>query len=212
MLSVLDNDLTVHQNVIDPYGRKQRLFVGCAVLDLVVIKNDDIGPVAFFYHSACREPHTGRRPRGHLSYGFFERQDLLLANVTCDQACVISVSSRMCKADRIDLADLFRSARVTADACPWKLESGDDVLLAHHMVDGVHAALALHYEVVGRVRRVLVPFFRYLGEILAFETGILFVLSVDQDNVVPAAGRLDDVPPARRAGLKFILKPYPNGR
>jgi len=43
MFAILNSDRTVHQNIIDAYRRQQRLFVGRAVLDLVIVEYNDVG-------------------------------------------------------------------------------------------------------------------------------------------------------------------------
>ena len=48
VLAVFDDNLTVYQNVVDTGRRSEGIFVGRVILNLVVIEDDDIGPVTFF--------------------------------------------------------------------------------------------------------------------------------------------------------------------
>jgi len=42
MLALFDDDLSIDKHVVDPFGREKRLLVGCAILNFVVIEDDDI--------------------------------------------------------------------------------------------------------------------------------------------------------------------------
>jgi len=42
VLALFDDDLSIDKHVVDPFGREKRLLVGCAILNFVVIEDDDI--------------------------------------------------------------------------------------------------------------------------------------------------------------------------
>jgi len=48
VLPVVDNNLPVDQDIIDPARKNEWMLVGGVILYLVVIKYDDVGKAAFF--------------------------------------------------------------------------------------------------------------------------------------------------------------------
>ena len=60
---------------------------------------------------------------------------MCLANIARDHAGKISVAAWVSKAESVITAGCERGSSVTADAGPRKSKSGDNVLLAHHVID-----------------------------------------------------------------------------
>src|SRR5271169_4291525 len=113
----------------------------------------------------------------------------------------------MSEPERIIAARSEGSASVAADAGPGKLESGLDVLLAHHVINRKHpSGFCLRDKIERGVSRIFVELFGDVGDRTALEFRVVRILRVDQNHVLPAAGCFDDVPPARRAGDDFLLE------
>jgi hypothetical protein len=128
-------DLAIDQHEIDAVWSDIGMLVGGAILDFVVVEDDDVGPQAFTNQAAVGDAHARGRPRSHLADGVLEGQRVLLANVTRDYAGEISVAARMRETERVIAAGRQSRSGVAADAGPGKLESRLNVLLAHHMVN-----------------------------------------------------------------------------
>src|SRR5687767_2168132 len=93
----IDNNLSVDEHVINTEGINKRLFIRGAVLDSVVVEDDNVGPAAFFDNAARVESHAGGGPGGHLANRVFEGQDWFLSNVASDETRKVAVTTWMTK-------------------------------------------------------------------------------------------------------------------
>src|SRR5207302_1363185 len=123
----------------------------------------------FLDRSTMVQTHAGGGPRGHLSDGFFQSEDLALPDVLRDHTWKISIGTRMRQAGGIAAARLRSRSGIAADASPGKMERGLDVLLAHHVVDGHHASLALRNKIERSIGRVFTPLLGDIGHVLSNE-------------------------------------------
>ena len=98
-------------------------------------------------------------------------------------------------------------AGIAADARPGVTQGRLDVLLAHHVIDRHHPPRALRHQVERGIGGLLALFPRDPGERAAHVLRVGWIARVCQHDTVPPAGRLDDVPPARRAGGLLALEP-----
>src|SRR5580765_3178804 len=74
------------------------------------------------------------------------------------------------------------------------------------MVYGHHATLTLQHEIHRRIGRLLVHETSDLRERLLLVLRVGRVSGLDEDDAIPAARGLDDVPPSRRARLLLRLE------
>src|SRR5437870_874559 len=92
---VVNHDLPIDQDIINPRRIKHWLFISRAVLQLIVIEDYHVGPAAFLNQTTIGESHACGWPRSHFADRFFERDDVALAHVTRDKAREIAVTARM---------------------------------------------------------------------------------------------------------------------
>src|SRR5438270_4137397 len=93
MLALIDHHLPVHQDIVDPLGRKSWLLVGGPVLNARQVENHHVGPHALFDGSTIRQPHSRRRPGSHFANGVLQRDYVLVPDVICDKPREITVSA-----------------------------------------------------------------------------------------------------------------------
>src|SRR5688572_15157644 len=101
MFAVIDDDLSVHQHVIDAYRIDKRLLISSSILNRVVVEDDDVGPTAFADHAARLQTHPCRGPRGHLADRLLERQHSLFPNIARDETRKVAIAARVTETERV---------------------------------------------------------------------------------------------------------------
>jgi hypothetical protein len=69
-LTVMDDDIAVHQEVVDADGVGEGLGEGRRVADPLRVEDEDVGRIAHFDPAPLRKPQNGRGERRELPDGF----------------------------------------------------------------------------------------------------------------------------------------------
>src|SRR5580693_7236226 len=174
MLSLIDNHLPVHQHIIYPFRPERRVLKRRSILDAREIENHSIRPHPFFDRSPIREPQARGRPGCHLANGVFERNYVLLSNITGNQSRKIAKRPWM-------LQFSLRTRRgihcfgVAAQAHPRKFHGSFYVAIAHHEVDCAHPCLTARHQVERRIGGIFTLFSGNRRDVLAHQTRVLFI-------------------------------------
>src|SRR5688572_25110869 len=206
----IDHDDAVDQHPLDPGREFPRSLVRGAVIERVEIEHRHVGPRADSNHAPAAEAHARRRPGLHLPHRLLETDRLPVLHVPSDDADVVAEAARVWETGGIRDTNLLHRAGVAADARPRETERGLDVTLAHHVVNRHHAALPLSDEIPRHVRRVATRLTSDLGNGFGLVLRVRRIARVDQDNALPTARCLHDVPPPWRASPELALEPRPD--
>ena len=123
-----------------------RLLEGGVVNDRVRIEDHHVGKVAGCEAAAPLQLEVGGRQRGQLPDGFFQRDDVLLADVFPQQPGHVTIRARMrASLEKHTLSGVTPCIR--SEAHPRQRNLLLHVVLRHREEDAAHTAVVLHDEV-----------------------------------------------------------------
>jgi hypothetical protein len=201
---------------MDADGVLVGLLEGGRVLDGVRIEHDKIGEVTFANRASLRDAELCGGEACHASHGFGEGQRTLVPDVLAENPWKRPIRPRMRRAlgERALGADRG-CIRPDADRAP--LQTGLDVLLAHHVVERADAPAGVQQQLKEDVPGLLPSFCGNVGDAFPNDRAICLARHRRdlnalerraQNQVLPAVdGRLDLAPGTRaRRGILQALQ------